>query len=232
MLLCLRDIESCLCVLILILCLARFGYFICVFLFLSLRWAALYARERSRANPHTHGEAHLMKSYRPRDVSDTETVLSLILNARRPRLRRGLLQQHRIVPRVSKTPSALGGGSVPSMVFPSHRYRGTPCQRFAGVWRSYLPPQSFLPVGIGEATLLIFWLAMPATSHAGVALCVLPGDASGVSCWRRLGHHLYLGIDFDLGLGRRLRTTKSSRVCPRHPRGASCMADRTFCHST
>ena len=38
------------------------------------------------------------------------------------------------------------------MVFPYHRYRGTPCQRFAGIWRSYLPPQSFLPVGIGEAT--------------------------------------------------------------------------------
>ena len=67
-------------------------------LFLSLRWAALYARERSHANPHAHGEAHLVKSYRPRDISDTETVLSLILNARRPRLGRGLLQQRRIVP--------------------------------------------------------------------------------------------------------------------------------------
>ena len=37
-------------------------------------------------------------------------------------------------------------------------------------WRSRLPPQSFLPVGIGEATLF-----MPYT-----------GDASSVSYWRRL----------------------------------------------
>ena len=112
-------------------------------LFLSLRWMASYARERSRANPHAHGEAHLVSSYRPRGVSNTETVLSLILSTRRPRLRRGLPQQRRI---------------VPSMVFPSHRYRGAPCQRFAGVWQSYLPPQSFLPVGIGEVT--------PATNSA------------------------------------------------------------------
>ena len=68
------------------------------FLFLSLRWMALYARERSRANPPAHGEAHLVTSYRPRGVSNTETVISLILSTRRPRLRRGLLQQHRIVP--------------------------------------------------------------------------------------------------------------------------------------
>ena len=174
-------------------------------LFLSLRWTALYAQERSRANPHAHGEAHLGTSYRPRGVSNTETVLSLILSIRRPRLRRGLLQQRRIVPGCLKRRMLWGG--VPSMAFPSHRYRGTPCQRFAGVWRSYLPPQSFLPVGIGEVTpatnsapfqfrlppqsflpvgigeaiLLIFGLATPATSHAGVALHVLPGDASGVT---------------------------------------------------
>ena len=78
-------------------------------LFLSLRWMALYARERSHANPHAHGEAHLVKPYRPRDVSDTETILSLILNARRPRLRRGLLQQHRIVPGCLKRRVLLGG---------------------------------------------------------------------------------------------------------------------------
>ena len=119
-------------------------------LFLSLRWVALYGRERSRANPHAHGEAHLGTSYRPRGVSNTETVLSLILSIRRPRLRRGLLQQRRIVPGCLKRRMLWGG--VPSMAFPSHRYRGTPCQRSAGVWRPYLPPQSFLPVGIGEVT--------------------------------------------------------------------------------
>ena len=106
-----------------------------LYLLLSLRWAALYDRERSRANPHARGEAHLVTPYRPRGVSNTETVLSVILSPRRPRLRRGLLQQRRIVPGCLKR-RVLWGGVVPSMVFPSHRYRGTPCQRFAGVWRS------------------------------------------------------------------------------------------------
>ena len=63
---------------------------------LSLRWVALYARERSRASAHAHGVAHLVESYRPRGISNTQTVLSLTLNARRPRLRRGLLQQRRV----------------------------------------------------------------------------------------------------------------------------------------
>ena len=40
--------------------------------FLSLRWAVWYDRERLRANPHAHGEAHLVTPYRSRDVSDTE----------------------------------------------------------------------------------------------------------------------------------------------------------------
>jgi len=93
--------------------------------FLSLHWAALYARERSRANTHAHGEAHLVTPYRPRGVSNTETFLSLILNTRRPRLRRGLLQQHRIVPGCLKRRVLLGGGGS----FP--------------LW-------SFLPIGIGE----------------------------------------------------------------------------------
>ena len=92
--------------------------------FLSLRWAALYDRERPRANPHARGEAHLVTSYRPRGVSNTETVLSMILSPRRPRLRRGLLQQHRIVPGCLKRRVLWGGGSFP-------------------LW-------SFLPIGIGE----------------------------------------------------------------------------------
>jgi len=138
LLLCLRDIESYLCVFTLILC---------------LRWAALCARERSRANPHAHGEAHLVKPYRPRDVSDTETILSLILNARRPRTRRGLLQQHRIIPGCLIRRVLLGGGGLfPPWSFLPIGIGETPHQRFAGVWRSYLPPQSFLPVAIGEAT--------------------------------------------------------------------------------
>ena len=66
-----------------------------------------------------------MGPYRPWGVSNTKAIRPLILSARRPRLRRGLLQQRRIVPGCLKTPSALGVGVVPSMVFPSHRYRGT-----------------------------------------------------------------------------------------------------------
>ena len=93
------------------------------YLFLSLRWAALDARERSRANAHAHGEAPLVKPYRPRGVSNTETVPSLILNARRPRLRRGLLQQRRIVPG---------------------------CLKRRVLWGGSFPPWSFLPIGIGE----------------------------------------------------------------------------------
>ena len=104
-----------------------------LYLLLSLRWAALYDRERLRANPHARGEAHLVTSYRPQGVSNTETVLSLVLSPRRPRLRRGLLPQCRMacypgspsVPRVSKTSSPLGGGGS----FP--------------LW-------SFLLIGIGE----------------------------------------------------------------------------------
>ena len=105
-------------------------------------------------------------------------------------------------------------GSFPPWSFLPMGVGEQPCQRFTGVWRSRLPPQSFLPVGIGEAaplvtsfdffdfislppqsflplgirdvTLLILGLATPATSHAGVALCAFPGDALGISRWRRL----------------------------------------------
>ena len=67
-------------------------------------------------------------------------------------------------------------------------------------------------MGIGEAALLRLGLATPATSHAGVAFRAFPGDASGVSCWRRLGRYLYLGIDFDLGPGRRLMGRSVTRL--------------------
>ena len=94
-----------------------------LYLLLSLRWAALYDRERSRANPHARGEAHLVTPYRPRGVSNTETVLSLVLSPRRPRLRRGLLQQCRIVPG---------------------------CLKRRVLWGGPFPLWSFLPIGIGE----------------------------------------------------------------------------------
>jgi len=56
-----------------------------------------------------------MGSYRPRGVSNTKAIRPLILSARRPRLRRGLLQQRRIVPGFLKTPSALEGGGGRSL---------------------------------------------------------------------------------------------------------------------
>ena len=43
-----------------------------LYLLLSLRWAALYDQEKSCANPHAHGEAHLVTPYRPRGVSNTK----------------------------------------------------------------------------------------------------------------------------------------------------------------
>ena len=89
-----------------------------LYLILSLRWAALYARERSRASAHAHGEAHLVTPYRPRGASNTETVLSLILSPRRPRLRRGLLQQCRIVPGCLKRRVLWWGRSLYGLSFP------------------------------------------------------------------------------------------------------------------
>ena len=104
---------------------AIYGCSVCIIFASLLRRAALYDRERSRANPHAHGEAHLVAPYRPRGVSNTETVLSLVLSPRRPRLSRGLLQQCRIVPGCPKRRVLFGGGGS----FP--------------LW-------SFLPIGIGE----------------------------------------------------------------------------------
>jgi len=81
--------------------------------------------------------------------------LSLDPGAWHPHLRRGLLQQRRIVPGCLKTPSALGGGAFPPWSFLPMGVGEQLCQRSTVVWRSRLPPQSFLPVGIGEATQLV-----------------------------------------------------------------------------
>jgi len=115
---------------------------------------------RSRVDAHAHGEACLTESYRPWGVPDTKAICPLILGARRPRLRRGVLQQRRIVPKVSKNAqcwesSEPSRGSFPPWSFLPMGVGEQSCQRFTGVWRSRLPPQSFLPVGIGEATSLV-----------------------------------------------------------------------------
>ena len=44
-----------------------------------------------------------------------------------------------------------------------------------------LPPQSFLPVGIGEATPVGIWVGDARDISSVVALYVLPGNASGVT---------------------------------------------------
>jgi len=106
-----------------------------------------------RQCPHAHGVAHLVEPYRPRGVSNTQTVLSLTLNARRPRLRRGLLQQHRVVLGCLKRRVFWkGGGSFPPWSFLPIGIGERPVSDSLAFWQSHLPPQFFLPVGIGEVT--------------------------------------------------------------------------------
>ena len=95
-------------------------------------------------------------------------------------------------------------------------------------------------MGIGETTSLIFWLTTPATSYAGVALYVLPGDALGVVFTLTLTLTLAL-----VGAWGQRRAQGSPRaihvallvwlmgrsVIRLDPRGALCMADGTFSHS-
>jgi len=189
-----------------------------------------------------------MEPYRPRDVSNTQTVLPLIFNARRPRLRRGLLQQRRIVLGRLKR-RALWGGSFPPWSFLPIGIGERPASDSLVFWWSRLPPQSFLPVGIGEAApvtnfALFDFVSLHSLSNLWVSgrplTDILVDDARDVLHWRRplcpsrrrLGRRLYLDIDFDLSLDRRLGTAESSRFSPCHPRGASRMADGTFGHST
>jgi len=137
-----------------------------------------------------------MGPYRPRGVYNTKVIRPLILSARRPRLRRGLLQQRRIVPGCLKTPSALEGGRVvPSMVFPSHRYRGTTLPVIR--WRLAISSLStvFPTCGyrVGDATKLVSTSSILSPStvlptcgyRGGDTADTWVGDARNVSCWRR-----------------------------------------------
>jgi len=114
-----------------------------------------------RVDAHAHGEACLTASYRPWGVSNTKAICPLVLGARRPRLRRGLLQQRRIALRVSRNAKHRGGSKPPPR---GHSLHGISFPWVSGsdltsgslvYRRSRLPPQSFLPVGIGEATSLV-----------------------------------------------------------------------------
>jgi len=137
-----------------------------------------------------------MGPYRPRGVSNTKAIRPLILSARRPRLKRGLLQQRRIVPGCLKTPSALGGGVVPSMVFPSHRYRGTTLPAIR--WRLAISsPSTVFPTcgyqgGDAAKLALTSSISSPSTVfptcgyRGGGTADTCVGDARNVSCWRRL----------------------------------------------
>jgi len=131
----------------------------------------------SRIDAYAHEEAYLSEPYRPWGVSNIKAFYPFSLGTRRLCLKRRLLRR-RIIPGYLRTPSPLAG-VVPSVVFPSYGYRGGDASRdWLLLLRFHLPPQSFLPVGIGEVTLLTFGLASPATSHAGVTLYAFS--------WRRL----------------------------------------------
>jgi len=88
-----------------------------------------------------------------------QSDLSLTHGAWRPRLRRDLRKQCRIVPRVSRNAKHREGSKPPmgrslyGLSFPWIS-GNNPADGSLGFWRSRLPPQSFLPVGIGEATPL------------------------------------------------------------------------------
>jgi len=177
----------------------------------------------SRIDAYAHEEAYLSEPYRPWGVSNIKAFYPFSLGTRRLCLKRRLLRR-RIIPGYLRTPSPLAG-VVPSVVFPSYGYRGGDASRdWLLLLRFHLPPQSFLPVGIGEVTLLTFGLASPATSHAGVTLYAFS--------WRRLllatptllaTPHVDFDLDFDLGPSRRLEST-----C--YPRGASRTADEMCSH--
>jgi len=92
-----------------------------------------------------------MGPYRPRGASNTQTVLRLILSARRPRLRRGLPPLRRIVLGCLKRRVLWGGGSFPPWSFLPIGIGERPASDSLAFWRFRFPPQSFLPVGIGEA---------------------------------------------------------------------------------
>ena len=225
---------------------------------LSFRWAALYDRERSRANPHAHGEAHLVTPYRPRGVSNTKTVLSLIFSTWCPRLRKGLLQQRRIVPECLKR-RVLWGGSFPLWSFlpigiVEHPASDSPV--FGGLislhslsypWvsgrrrqRLTLPPSTSSPSTV-----------FPTCGYRrGDPVDIWVGDARDVSRWRRPSHpsgrrrgrYLCFDIDFDSceraqGFVRAIHVAllvwlMGRSVTRLDPRGAACMDDGTFSHST
>jgi len=71
---------------------------------------------KSRFGAHAHGEACITAPCRPWSVSNTKATCLLSLGAWCPRLRRGLLQQRRIVLRVSKNTKAKCSHLIPGLV--------------------------------------------------------------------------------------------------------------------
>jgi len=156
------------------------------------------------------------------------------------------------------------------MVFPSHGYRGAtlPMAHLASgdlvslhslsflwvlgrrrryFWRSRLPAQSFLPVGIEEATPLmpytgdassvLYWrrlqrliLATPSASYTGDAFSVL--TMLGAINLLTLTLALTLTSTLVDAWGVALAVAESLRSRPHHPRGISHMANGMFPHLT
>ena len=98
--------------------------------------------------------------------SNTKAIYPLILGARRPRLRKGLLQQRRIVLRVSRN-GKRWEGSKPS--------------------RGSFPPWSFLPMGVGEQPCQRFTqhLAISSPSTVFPTCGYRGGDTADNLYWRR-----------------------------------------------
>jgi len=171
--------------------------------------------------------------------------------------------------------------SSPSTVFPNYGYRGgdavtsgdlvslhslsflwvsgsNPADGSLGFWRSRLPPQSFLTVGIGKATPLLLAISSPSTVFPSCGY--RGGDAVDASHWRRLQRLIlatpsasYSSDAFSvlmmpgainlltLTLALTLTSTlvdawgavaESLMSRPHHPRGISHMADGMFPHLT
>jgi len=76
------------------------------------------------------GHHCLAALYRPWGVSNTKAICPLILGARHPRLRRGLLQQRRIALRVSRNAKHWEGSNNPPWSFLPMGIRKQPCQWF------------------------------------------------------------------------------------------------------
>ena len=175
-----------------------------LYLFLSLCWAILYVRRTQKSRP-----ALGLNSW-------DKVALQC------PRPCRGLSNSAVSSSGCLETPSTGKARSPHGLSFPWVS-GSNPAGGSLGFWRSRLPPQSFLPMGIGEATPLLLAISSPTTvfpsrGYRGgdavtsgdlVSLHSLSslwasgrrhtGDASSTLYWRRL-QHLILAMPVAINL--------------------------------